>query len=79
MIRINLPMIIVVYLVVLLAVLFALWLGGDWKRKRRERRDRKFRLVCNICGVTYEDRTRNPIPACPKCGSLNERAQLRDI
>jgi hypothetical protein len=79
MFEISLPYIIVAYLVVILAVLFGVWVTGDWNRKRREKQDRKFRLVCNICGVPYEDRSRDPIPPCPNCDALNERIGLRDL
>ena len=79
MFEISLPNIIVAYLVVTLALLFGIWVAQDWARKRREKRNRRFRLVCNICGVSYEDRSRDPIPPCPNCKALNERVALRDI
>jgi len=79
MFEISLPYIIVAYLAVILSILFGVWVTGDWSRKRREKQDRKFRLVCNICGVPYEDRSRNPIPPCPNCEALNERIGLRDL
>ena len=79
MFQISLDSIIVIYLVITLFGLFGLWGATDWLRKRRERRDRKFHLVCNICGVPYEDRSRDQIPPCPSCGALNERVGLRDL
>ncbi len=79
MFQISLDSIIVIYLLITLVLLFGVWLAGDWTRKRRERRDRKFHLACNICGLPYVDRSRDPIPPCPNCGALNERVSLRDL
>lgn len=79
MFQISLDSIIVIYLVITLVLLFGVWLASDWRRKRRERRARKFHLACNICGLPYEDRSRDPIPPCPNCGALNERVSLRDL
>jgi hypothetical protein len=79
MFQISLPNIIVAYLVVTLSILFSLWIASDWFRKRRDKRNRRFRLVCNICGFPYEDRSRDPIPPCPNCTALNERVSLRDL
>ena len=62
MFRVSLTDLIVVYLVLILLLLFAVWIFGDYRRKRREKRERKFHLVCDICGVSYEDRSRDPIP-----------------
>ncbi len=79
MFHVSLTDLIVVYLILILFLLFALWIFGDYRRKRGEKRERKFHLVCDICGVPYEDRTKDPIPECPKCGRRNERVFLRDI
>lgn len=79
MFQISLPNIIVTYLMVTLAILFGIWLASDWRRKRRDKRHHRYRLVCNICGVPYEDRSRDPIPPCPNCAALNERVSLRDL
>lgn len=79
MFQISLTNIIVAYLVLTLSILFGIWLASDYRRKRREKRHRRFRLVCNICGVPYEDRSRDPIPPCPNCSALNERVSLSDI
>lgn len=79
MFQVSLTDLIVVYLILILVLLLALWVYGDYKRKRSEKRERKFRLICDICGVPYEDRSKDPIPECPKCGRRNERVFLRDI
>ncbi|MEE2725135.1 MAG: hypothetical protein VYC05_07135 [Verrucomicrobiota bacterium] len=79
MFQISLTNILVAYLFITLVVLFGVWLAKDWVRKRREKKDRKYRLVCNICGEQYEDRSRDDIPPCPSCGALNERVWLSDL
>ena len=45
MFQISLTNILVTYLVITLVVLFGVWLAKDWTRKRREKKDRKYRLV----------------------------------
>lgn len=79
MIRVALSQLFIYYLIAILSGLLAIWLFGDWRRKRKEKQARRFHLVCNICGITYEDRTNDDIPPCPKCGARNERAALRDL
>ena len=78
---IDLPLgdLFILYLTLVLGLLFAVWIYGDWRRKRRERVNRRNHLVCNICGVPYEDKSRAPIPPCPECGAPNERIALKDI
>ena len=79
MIRVALSQLFIYYLIFILAGLLAVWLFGDWRRKRREKQARRYHLACNICGVTYEDRSHDDIPPCPKCGARNERVTLRDL
>ncbi|MEM9478321.1 MAG: hypothetical protein AAGA58_01525 [Verrucomicrobiota bacterium] len=79
MFELPLSQLFILYLTLVLGLLFAVWLGDDWVRKRRERINRRNHLVCNICGVPYEDATREKLPECPSCGARNERLSLRDI
>jgi DNA-directed RNA polymerase subunit RPC12/RpoP len=79
MIRVALPDIIVVYLVAILTVLFAIWLGTEILRMRREKRSRQHQVSCTICGMRYEDRSLDPLPRCPVCSSVNERRKIREI
>ena len=79
MFHVSLSVLFVCYLILILSLLLALWVAGDWRRKRQEKTARKYHLVCNICGIPYEDKTTDPIPPCPKCGALNERERLRDL
>ena len=79
MFQISLTKILVAYLVIILVMLFGVWIIREWARKRREKKERRHRFVCNICGGTYENKTRNDITECPDCGALNERALLSDL
>ena len=79
MVRVSLTQIIVVYLLLVLAVLFAIWVGMDFLRKRREMLSRRHKIMCSICGVIYEDKSDDPLPKCPNCESVNERARIQDI
>lgn len=79
MIRVSLTQIILVYLILILTILFGIWLGMDYFRKRRARTAKKHKIHCTICGVIYEDTSENPLPQCPNCQSVNERMKIQDI
>ena len=57
MIRVPLTVIVFLYLFVFLAVVFAVWLLDERRRRRRVRRALQFRLRCAICGFEFEDRS----------------------
>ena len=73
MIRVPLTVIVFLYLFAFLAVVFAVWLLDERRRRRRVRRALQFRLRCAICGFEFEDHGTAPLPSCPRCGRLNER------
>lgn len=73
MIRVELSILITVYLFLFLAGVFFLWTLHTWSRRRREARRFRHRLQCRLCGMEFEDRTKTPLPRCPRCGNLNER------
>jgi uncharacterized C2H2 Zn-finger protein len=77
MIRIALPWLVFAYLLVFLAAIFTVWIAYEMVRRFRENRGVRHRLQCAICGMLYEDRTKTPLPHCPRCGSLNERQKLK--
>lgn len=77
MIRIALPWLVFAYLLVFLALIFTVWIAYEMVRRFREVREARHRLQCAICGMLYEDRSREPLPRCPRCGSLNERINPR--
>ncbi len=73
MIRVSLTTLIFIYLFLFLSVVFGLWIWGGWKRQRRERLALRHRVRCSLCAFEFEDPTEEPLPRCPRCGSLNER------
>jgi DNA-directed RNA polymerase subunit RPC12/RpoP len=76
MIRVELSMLVFIYLFVFLAALFSLWIAYEWKRVRREKEALRYRVRCTICATIFEDRTNVVLPRCPRCGSLNERFEI---
>jgi uncharacterized paraquat-inducible protein A len=78
-IRVSLTALVAIYLLVFLAAVFLLWIFGEWNRRRREQRLLRYRLRCVICAFEFEDRTDEPLPRCPRCGSLNERFRPEQI
>lgn len=77
MIRVELPWLVFAYLLVFLAAIFAVWIAYEMVRRFREARELRHRLQCAVCGMLFEDRTKAPLPRCPRCGSLNERNKLK--
>lgn len=73
MLRVSLPILIEMYVLVLLIGIGVLWLLAGWARKRRERQVLLYRFQCIICAFPFEDKSDDPLPRCPKCGSLNDR------
>ena len=76
MIRVELPVLVFIYLIVFLAAVFSLWIVYEWLRQRREKEALRYRVRCTICASIFEDRTNNLLPRCPRCGSLNERLRI---
>jgi len=72
-IRLDLSHLIFVYVMVFLAGIFAVWIAYEMVRHFRDTRSARYRVQCAICGMEYEDRSKAPLPHCPRCGSLNER------
>jgi prepilin signal peptidase PulO-like enzyme (type II secretory pathway) len=79
MIHITLPGFIILYLLGLISGIFVLWLIGEVTRFRELRRVRKSRTLCRVCGVIYEDRSKNPLPVCPVCKHPNERSDFQQV
>src|SRR5205823_14700734 len=79
MIRVSLAALVTIYLLLFLAIVFLLWIVGEWNRRRRERRALEYRLRCVMCAFEFEDRTDALLPRCPRCGSLNERFRMEQI
>jgi len=79
MIRVTFAWFILFYLLVFLAAIFAVWIGYEMARRKREMKWMQYRVRCGICCTEFEDRTANAIPRCPHCGSLNQRSTLSTI
>jgi hypothetical protein len=76
MIRVELSMLVFIYLFVFLAVLFSLWIAYAWGRIRREKETLRYQVRCTICATIFEDKSNASLPRCPRCGSLNERFEI---
>ena len=76
MIRVELPVLVFIYLIVFLASIFSLWIAYEWFRQRREKEALRYRVRCTICASIFEDKTNDLLPRCPRCGSLNERYKM---
>ena len=76
MIRVELPVLVFIYLIVFLAAVFSLWIVYEWLCLRREKDALRYRVRCTICASIFEDKTNTMLPRCPRCGSLNERFKI---
>ena len=79
MIQFSISNLILLYIAIGIGILLGLWLYSEWKRKRRDRRNRRFRVLCRICATEFEDQTDDPIPQCPHCRQRNERVPIQEI
>ena len=79
MIRVELPVLIFIYICAFAAVICGLWLFEGWQRQKRRKQALRYAVRCTICASIFEDKTTDPLPRCPRCGSLNERRQLGGI
>jgi DNA-directed RNA polymerase subunit RPC12/RpoP len=75
-IRVELPVLVFIYLIVFLAAIFSIWIVYEWFRQRREKEALRYRVRCTICASIFEDKTNSLLPQCPRCGSLNERYKM---
>ncbi len=79
MIPTTLPHLILYNLCILLGLLGCIWLVQVLRLRRRARKVLKYRLVCVICGMAFDDFTSEPLVKCPICGRLNERDRVLDL
>jgi rRNA maturation endonuclease Nob1 len=73
MIRVELPVLVLIYFLVLLSALFSLSILYEWRNQKREKEVLRYRVHCTICASIFEDKTDADLARCPRCGSLNER------
>ncbi len=76
MLRVELPILVFIYLFVFLAAIFSLWIVYEWRRQSQEKQALRYRVQCTICASIFEDKSNALLPRCPHCGSLNERFKM---
>jgi len=79
MIHARLTTLVFFYLGGFLALVFGNWIAWNIGRIRTERETLRHRLRCTLCSFDFQDSTTDPLPRCPRCGSLNERAPFRTL
>jgi len=78
-IRVTLSYLVLIYLVLMLGPIFCAYLLNEWRRQQRERSAFRHVLRCALCAFEFENPTSEPLPRCPRCGSLNERTPFRRL
>ena len=73
MIALELPWLVFACLFVILAGIFFVWICYEILERRRARQALRHRLHCALCGMEFVDAAGDPLPRCPRCGSLTER------
>jgi len=61
------------YVIVALAGVSLLWLGGEWRRRRQSARERRHSVHCRLCHHHFRDASHDALVRCPACDVLNER------
>ncbi|MBV9657456.1 MAG: hypothetical protein JO295_05035 [Verrucomicrobia bacterium] len=79
MFHIAFPVLLSLYLTMLVSVIALGWCWDAWQQRRLARLARRFRLQCRRCALEWEDRSAEPLPKCPRCGSVNERTPLESV
>jgi hypothetical protein len=79
MIRVPLSEFLEIYLGAVLVWTFAVWVFGNWRRRRRDIASRRVVIRCEICGSEFRDPSENPLTRCPACGRLNERTAYSSL
>ncbi len=73
MIRVNLNVLVLIYLGLMLGPVLFFWLLNEHRRHRRERAAFRHVVHCRLCAFDFADHSGEPLPLCPRCGSRNER------
>lgn len=79
MIPVNLSLLVMIYLGVMMGVILAAWLLNEYRKGRRERAAFRDVIRCSLCAFEFQDGTRDMLPKCPRCGSLNERHPVQRL
>ena len=73
MIQVSLSVLVMIYLGVMVGLVLAAWLLNEYRKGRREKAAFRDVIRCTICAFDFQDGSRDMLPKCPRCGSVNER------
>lgn len=79
MIEVSLTTLIYLGLIVGVGLLAIIWAASVIQQRRHEFRIRQDLVHCRICGLIFQNTTRQEMAACPSCGSLNEATRPKPI
>lgn len=75
--RASLSTLILLYTLVFLALIFAVWIFYEMLRKSSERRSLGGKVRCAICGLVYPGGDGVGPFRCPRCETLNENQKIK--
>jgi hypothetical protein len=71
MIRVGLSSLAVLLVVLMLAPVIALWIYGEWQRRRRDYEAALQVAKCGMCGFHFRRSEEKQVAAsCPRCSAL---------
>jgi hypothetical protein len=73
MIPLSLGQLLLAYAGGTAALIFLVWLAGNFFRGQRESGRRRWIIQCMFCGSLYERPADAALPPCPHCTRPNER------
>lgn len=80
MIKIDISMLIFIYIFFTAILLLLVWSFFDFGTKLKTfGSDEKFIWHCTICANTYIDSRNDEISMCPRCKSYNEKFKKEDL
>lgn len=79
MIRVSLSLLVLICLLLMVLPVLIAWLVNEYRRGNRERAAFRHVIRCRICAFEWRDVSRQPLPICPRCNSLNERVAARHL
>jgi rRNA maturation endonuclease Nob1 len=78
MISLDPATLVFIYVMVFLASVLLLWVLSEMARRHQKTQSLRHRVRCTLCAMQYDGRPDDPLPRCPRCGSLNEHGNLQD-
>jgi Zn finger protein HypA/HybF involved in hydrogenase expression len=73
MINLDFSFAVSLYLLIFVAVIFAVWLATQKQKTKDLSLDERFIWFCSVCTHTYINTKEDTISTCPRCGSYNKR------